>query len=248
MPIAGYLAVKMLSKNAVIMPRKYFFDSVATIKKNGKISTDTIWHKVKNIKFTNQLGTQVSLDDLKGKVIVLNFFFTSCPSICPGLTRNMKRLQDSYKKNDNIVQFISVSVDPERDSVPKLRAYADRYNANHDSWWFVTGDKKEIYNFALKEIKASIADVNVDTAFVHTENFFMLDTNRIVRGWYNGFDTLKLAQLAKDIPTVMLERDKKSPSIFREFIPILPVIFIGIALVMITMGFLNKSRNKKFNY
>ena len=248
MPIAGYLAVKMLSKNAVIMPRKYFFDSVATIEKNGKISTDTIWHKVKNIKFTNQLGTQVSLDDLKGKVIVLNFFFTSCPSICPGLTRNMKRLQDSYKKNDNIVQFISVSVDPERDSVPKLRAFADRYNANHDSWWFVTGDKKEIYDFALKEIKASIADVNVDTAFVHTENFFMLDTNRIVRGWYNGFDTLKLAQLAKDIPTVMLERDKKSPSIFREFIPILPVIFIGIALVMITMGFLNKSRNKKFNY
>ena len=230
------------------MPRKYFFDSVATIEKNGKISTDTIWHKVKNIKFTNQLGTQVSLDDLKGKVIVLNFFFTSCPSICPGLTRNMKRLQDSYKKNDNIVQFISVSVDPERDSVPKLRAFADRYNANHDSWWFVTGDKKEIYDFALKEIKASIADVNVDTAFVHTENFFMLDTNRIVRGWYNGFDTLKLAQLAKDIPTVMLERDKKSPSIFREFIPILPVIFIGIALVMITMGFLNKSRNKKFNY
>ena len=230
------------------MPRKYFYDSVATIEKNGKISTDTIWHQAKNIQFTNQLGKQVSLDDLKGKVIVLNFFFTSCPSICPGLARNMKRLQDSYKKNDNIVQFISISVDPERDSVPRLRAFADRYNANHDSWWFVTGAKKDIYDFAIKEIKASIADVNVDTAFVHTENFFMLDTNRIVRGWYNGFDTIKLAQLAKDIPTVMLERDKKSPSIFREFIPILPVIFIAIAIMMIIMGFLNKNRNKKFNY
>ena len=248
MPIAGYLSVKILSKNAVLMPRKYFYDTVAKVEKNGKLKDDTIWHKVKNIKFTNQLGKQVSLDDLKGKVIVLDFFFTSCPSICPGLARNMKRLQDSYKKNDNIVQFISISVDPERDSVPRLRAFADKYEANHDSWWFVTGDKKEIYDFALKDIKASIADANVDTAFIHTENFFLLDTNRVVRGWYNGFDTAKLAKLAKDIPTIMLERDKKSPSIFRKFIPLLPVIFIGIALMMVTMGFLNKNRNKKYNY
>ena len=248
MPIAGYLSVKILSKNAVVMPRKYFYDTVATVEKNGKLKDDTIWHQAKSIKFTNQLGKQVSFDDLKGKVIVLDFFFTSCPSICPGLARNMKRLQDSYKKNDKIVQFISISVDPERDSVPRLRAFADRYEANHDSWWFVTGDKKEIYDFALKDIKASIADANVDTAFIHTENFFLLDTNRVVRGWYNGFDTTKLAKLAKDIPTIMLERDKKSPSIFRKFIPLLPIIFIGIALMMVTMGFLNKNRNKKYNY
>lgn len=248
MPIMGYLFVKVLSKDAVTMPRKYFFDSVATTSSNGKIKTDTIWHEVKNMEFTNQLGKKVSLNDLKGKIIVLDFFFTSCPTICPGLTRNMKRLQDSYKKNDKIVQFISVSIDPERDSVPRLRAYADRYNANHDSWWFVTGNKEEIYNFALKEIKASIADVNVDTAFVHTENFFLLDTNRVVRGWYNGFDTVKLAKLAKDIPTVMLEKGKNSKSIFRKFIPILPIIFIGIAFMLVVMGILNKNKNKKYEY
>jgi protein SCO1 len=248
MPIVGYLFVKVLSKDAVTMPRKYFFDSVATTSNNGKIKTDTIWHEAKNIEFTNQLGKKVSLNDLKGKIIVLDFFFTSCPSICPGLARNMKRLQDSFKKNDSIVQFISISVDPVRDSVPRLRAYADRLKVNHDSWWFVTGNKEEIYNFALKEIKANIADVNVDTAFVHTENFFLLDTNRVVRGWYNGFDTVKLAKLAKDIPTVMLEKGKNSKSIFRKFIPLLPIIFIGIAIVFITMSFLNKNKNKKFDY
>lgn len=248
MPIMGYLFVKVLSKDAVTMPRKYFFDSVATTSSNGKIKTDTIWHQAKNIEFTNQLGKKVSLDDLKGKIIVLNFFFTSCPSICPGLTRNMKRLQDSYKKNDKIVQFISVSVDPVRDSATRLRAYADKFKVNHDTWWFVTGNKEEIYNFALKEIRASIADVNVDTAFVHTENFFLLDTNRVVRGWYNGFDTVKLAKLAKDIPTVMLEKGKNSKSIFRKFIPLLPIIFIGIAIVIITMTYLNKNKNKKFSY
>lgn len=248
MPIVGYLFVKILSKDAVIMPRKYFYDSVSTTSENGKIKTDTIWHEVKNMEFTNQLGKKVSLNDLHGKIIVLDFFFTSCPSICPGLARNMKRLQDSYKQNDSIVQFISVSVDPVRDSVPRLRAFADKFKANHDSWWFVTGNKDSIYNFALKEIKASIADVNVDTAFVHTENFFLLDTNRVVRGWYNGFDTVKLAQLARDIPTVMLEKGKKSRSIFREFIPLLPIIFIGIAIVLFSMRFLSKNKNKKFDY
>jgi protein SCO1 len=185
---------------------------------------------------------------LKGKIIVVDFFFTSCPTICPGLARNMKRLQDSYKKNDNIVQFLSISIDPERDSVPRLRAFADRYNANHDSWWFVTGNKKEIYDFAIKEMKANVADVGADTAFPHTENFFLLDTNRVVRGWYNGFDTTKLAKLASDIPTVMLERNRKTPSIFREFIPILPVIFVGIAILMLVMGFLNKNRKQKLPY
>jgi protein SCO1/2 len=97
----------------------------------------------------------------------------------------------------------------------------------------------------LQEIKASIADSEVDTAFIHTENFFLLDSNRIVRGWYNGFDTARQAELVRDIPTLMLERDKKSPSIFREFIPYLPVIFIGIGMVIILMNILNRNRKKQ---
>lgn len=245
LPLTGYWLVKYFSKDAVFIPHHYFFDSVTVIEKNGKKISDTVWHPVKNISFTNQLGKEVSLDDLKGKVIVLNFFFSRCPSICPGLARSMKKLQDSFVKNDSIVQFISISVDPEHDSVPQLRIFADRFNVNHDTWWFVTGNKKEIYDFALQEIKASVADIEVDTAFIHTENFFLLDSNRIVRGWYNGFDTARQAELVRDIPTLMLERDKKSPSIFREFIPYLPVIFIGIAMVIIVMNLLNRNRKKQ---
>lgn len=227
------------------MPHHYFYDDVKTTEKNGRISTDTIWHHVKSIPFTNQLGQKVSFDDLRGKIIVLDFFFTRCPTICPGLARSMKKLQDSFVKNDSIVQFVSISVDPEHDSVPQLRKFADRYNANHDTWWFVTGDKKQIYDFALQEIKASIADAEVDTAFIHTENFFLLDTNRIVRGWYNGFDKAKQEELVRDIPTLMLERDKKSPSILRGFIPYLPVIFIGIGIVIVVMSFIERNRKKQ---
>ncbi len=245
LPLISYWLVKVLSKDAVHMPHRYFYDSVAIKEKNGKTTSDTIWHQVKNISFTNQLGKKVSLDDLHGKILVINFFFTKCPSICPGLAKNMKKLQDSFVKNADIVQFITISVDPENDSVPALRKFADRFNVNHDSWWFVTGDKAEIYDFALKELKASVADSNVDTAFIHTENFFLLDSNRVVRGWYNGFDTAKQSMLAMDIPTLMLEKDKKSPSILREFIPYLPVIFIGIGLTILVVSMLNRFKKDR---
>jgi protein SCO1/2 len=157
----------------------------------------------------------------------------------------MKRLQDSFLKNDSIVQFISISIDPAHDSVPQLRAFADRYNANHDSWWFVTGDKKEIYDFALNELKAGLADKDVDSSFIHTENFFLLDSSFIVRGWYNGFDTVKQARLVQDIPLLMLEKDRKAPSVFRDFIPILPMIFIAIGIVFVIVLIFNRQKNKQ---
>ncbi len=210
LPTTSYLLVKYYGQRDTHMPQRYFFDSVAVVEKNGKTSFDTVWHHVRNISFTNQLGKKVSLYDLKGKIIVLDFFFTRCPTFCPGMARAMKRLQDSFKMNDTtIVQFISVSVDPQHDSVPQLRKFADRFKADHDSWWFVTGEKSDIYDFALHEIKASVADVNIDTAFIHTQDFFLLDREHIIRGWYNGFDSVMQAKLVRDIPLLMLEKDRK---------------------------------------
>jgi protein SCO1/2 len=217
LPLAGYYIVKYYGESATQMPHRYFFDSVVTSNNNGKLTVDTIWHQASNISLTNQLGKQVTFDDLKGKILVIDFFFTRCPSICPKMAKAMKRLQSSFiNSNDSIVQFISVSIDPEHDSVKQLRNFANRYTSNHDSWWFVTGNKKEIYDFALHEIKANIADVNIDTAFIHTENFFLLDKNRVVRGWYDGLDTVAQAKLVRDIPLLMLEKNKKKT--FKEFL------------------------------
>lgn len=244
LPFGSYWAVNYFSKTAVVMPARYFSDSVLTKESGGKIIKDTLWHKVKGPLFQNQFGDTVRLSDIHNKVIVINFFFSRCPSICPGLTKNMKRLQESFKNSDTIIQFISVSVDPKHDSFPAIRKFANRFGVNHDNWWFLTGDKKEIYDFSLQEIKAGIADTEVDSAFIHTENFFLLDTNHVVRGWYNGFDEKELSKLAKDIPLLMLEKDKTSPSIFRSFIPILPLIFIGIAIVFALVVYLQKSKIK----
>ena len=216
LPLTGYLLVSYYSNRDVKIPPRYFYDSVIVKDKGGKSTYDTLWHSVKNLNFTNQLGQQVSLDDLKGKVIVLDFFFTRCPTICPQLGVAMKRLQRSFPNNDSIVQFVSISVDPKHDSVGQLRKWAEKFDVNPDSWWLLTGDRDSIYKFALEEIKASVADVNVDTAFVHTENFFLLDKHRVIRGWYNGLDTVAQKRLVRDIPLLMLEKDQKRT--FKEFL------------------------------
>lgn len=215
LPVVSYILVRYYSIRDVQMPHRYFYDSV-NIEKSGKTTDDTAWHHVSNTQFTNQFGKKVSFDDLRGKIIVLDFFFTRCPTICPQLAKAMKRLQNSFANNDSIVQFVSVTVDPMHDSVAQLRKWAEKYSVNPDSWWLLTGNRDSIYHFAINEIKANIADVNVDTAFVHTENFFLLDKERIVRGWYNGFDSTAQKKLVRDIPLLMLEKDRKKT--FKEFI------------------------------
>jgi protein SCO1 len=215
-PLVSYLFVKYYSTQAVQMPHRYFYDSVAVVEKKGKISIDTIWHNVKNISFTNQLGDRGSLYDFRGKIIVIDFFFTRCPAQCPQMTRAMKRLQNSFKQNDTIVQFLSISVDPEHDSAKQLKKFADKFNVDPGSWWLASGNKKETYDFAFNELKASVADVNIDTAFIHTDYFFLLDKEKIVRGWYGGLDSVMQAKLVRDIPLLMLEKDRKKT--FGEFL------------------------------
>jgi len=217
-PAISYLLVKFYSDRAVKMPQRYFYDSVTVNEKKGKTIYDTAWHHVKNISFTNQLGHQVSLHDIKGKVIVLDFFFTRCPVTCPNMTKAMKRLQNSFKKKNDtsFVQFISVSVDPLHDSVLQLKKFADKFNVNPDNWWLATGNKKEIYDFAFQEIKAGIADTEVDTGFIHTQKFFLIDREKIIRGFYDGLDSTAQQRLVRDIPLLMLEKERKKT--FGEFL------------------------------
>lgn len=217
-PIGSYLYVNSLSKKAVTMPKRYFFDTVLSVTKDGKTFPDTVWHKIKPFTLTNQFGKKVSFDDLKGKVIIANFIFTSCPSICPTLTRNMKKLQDAFIKTDTIVRFISFTVDPVRDNAEKLKAFGDKFLINHDTWWMLTGTKNEIYDIALNEFKANIAQQDgVDSNFIHTDKFFLVDKERVLRGWYDGLDSVRLDEIIKDVVLLNMERDKKKKrNLFRK--------------------------------
>ena len=218
LPVGTYLWVSNLSKDAVLMPKRYFYDSVGTATVRGKTVPDTLWHRIRPFRLQNQLGDTVGLENLEGRIIIADFFFTSCPSICPKLTRNMKKLQDAFVKTDSMVRFVSFTVDPERDSVARLKAYGDRYAINHDTWWMLTGPKSEIYDIALKEFKANIAqEEGLDTNFIHTDKFFLLDKDRVVRGWYSGLDSAHLDRLIRDVVMLNMERDKKKKrNLFRK--------------------------------
>lgn len=239
----------------VAMPGRYFPDSVVTKMKDGKQITDTVWHKVENITLQNQLGQTVSLDQLKGKVIIIDFFFTHCGSICPILTRNMRHLQDGLKLKDNMkgidttfVQFLSLTVDPAHDSVPVIKKYADKYGVNSDVWWMLTGPKKTIYDFALNELKLGLQDsVSVDSNFVHTDYIALLDKDRVIRGYYHGTDTAAVARLADDLVFIMLEKDKKKkPAIFNELGGLM--VPIGAVLLLTVIGVVYFSRKQKNEY
>ena len=225
-PLSCYLVIKWISDETIDMPRRYFSDTTITKTVDGKTTTDTIWHKAANIKLVNQLGDSVSLYDIQNRMIVVDFFFTHCPSICPVMTKNMAKLQQSFAHltdgrriiDSSVVRFLSFSIDPERDSFPVLKKYADKFGVNHDNWWMLTGPKKEIYDFALNELKLGLQDgEGVDTAFIHSQKFILLDREYVVRGYYDGLDTLSLAHLAKDIGLLMMERDKKKKrNLFRK--------------------------------
>lgn len=218
LPIASYLFVSNLSKDAIKMPRRYFYDTVVVKMEKGKKINDTVWHKVRPFKLKNQFGKEVGLEDWGGKIIIADFFFTSCPSICPKLTRNMKKLQTAFKKTDSLVRFVSFTIDPTRDTVQALKAYGDKFGIDHDTWFMLTGDKNELYDIALNEFKASIAsNGNIDTGFIHTDRFFLLDRDRVVRGWYSGLDSVNLDKLIKDVVLLNMERDKKKKrNLFRK--------------------------------
>lgn len=236
------------------MPKRFFYDSTIEKVVDGKRVTDTLWHRVSNIKLINQLGKTVELDSIHNKVLVVDFFFTHCPSICPGMTKGMKRLQTMMHSTDPrkiidtpLVQFLSLSIDPERDSATALKAYADKYAIDPDSWWLLTGDKQMIYDFGIREMKLGVIDGNgVDTLFEHSSKFVLLDKDRIVRGYYNGLDTMQLLKLSQDIVFLSLEKDRKKPSaIFIELKKLWPIFSIVVVAVIVFMFIGGRRTSKK---
>jgi len=144
-------------------------------------------HTIPAFKFTNQDGKSITNKTYKDKIYVADFFFTSCPGICPRLAKNMVKLQEIFKDDDEVM-FLSHSVTPEQDSVTVLKEYGIKNNVNSKKWNLVTGDKTEIYNIAREGYFADEDFVKTqdEDAFIHTENFVLIDKKGRIRGVYNG--------------------------------------------------------------
>lgn len=143
-------------------------------------------HTIADFKFTNQNGKTVTQKDYEGKIYVADFFFTTCPTICPKMTDNMAWLQSQIKNNPKVM-LLSHSVTPDIDSVPVLKKYALEKGVIDSKWNLVTGDKKDIYRIARKSYLA-VKTGNPEELYdmVHTENFILVDAKRRVRGFYDG--------------------------------------------------------------
>ena len=244
LPLAAYFIVKRKSETAVTMPRHYLPDSVVVVTKKGKRVNDTAWHQLADFSLTNQEGKPVSWDSLKGKIIIADFFFTHCPTICPQMTLNMKRMAESIHNGQRVgdrtnkqVRFLSFSIDPERDSVERLKYWADKFQIDPEQWWLLTGDKKVIYGMVIDEMKVGLVDgKGIDTNFIHSDRFVLIDSNRHVRGYYSGLDEIALAKLSNDLVLLTMEKDPKSKSFFDGKLQLVAVVFLltilGVGLLL----------------
>ena len=157
------------------------------------------YHKIADFSLTNQNGKVISQENYKDKIYVADFFFTTCQTICPVMTKNMAEVQKQFISDPEIL-LLSHTVTPEIDTVEQLKRYAIDKGVLDDKWNLVTGSKKEIYDLARKSYMAVKADpLTTDYGMIHTENFMLIDKERQVRGFYDGTNPEDIKLLIKDI-------------------------------------------------
>ncbi|MDC3133637.1 SCO family protein [Bacteroidota bacterium] len=161
-------------------------------------------HCISNFELLDQLNHRVTKKIMTNKIVVTNFFFVSCPSICPKMTQNLLTIHNQYKE-DNKILILSHTVWPEVDKVNVLFKYAEKYKIDYENWRFLTGDKIELYRLARQDylVVPDINDSNFqhgsEADFIHTENIVLLDQKQRIRGYYDGTDPLEMNRLLEDI-------------------------------------------------
>lgn len=163
-------------------------------------------HRIADFKLVNQNGDTITLQNLEGKIYVADFFFTTCPTICPKMSDQMHRVYKKYLNNPDVL-ILSHTVMPEVDSVLVLKSYADKYAANADKWMFLTGPKEDIYQLARKSYFAVISEGDGGVSdFIHTENFVLVDKQKRIRGFYDGTSKKDVDRLIKEIGYLLKEK------------------------------------------
>ncbi len=157
------------------------------------------YHTIAPFSLTNQNGKKVTQEDYRDKIYIADFFFTTCPTICPIMTTNMAGIQEQIK-DDRDVLLLSHSVTPELDSVAQLKKYALEKGVMDHKWNLVTGPKKEIYELARKSYLAVKTDGDGGPYdMIHTENFILVDKEKRIRGFYDGTKTEDMEKLMEDL-------------------------------------------------
>jgi len=170
---------------------------------NEKLVDSTVihvskYHKISDFELINQNGQKITQEFYNNKIYVADFFFTTCQDICPTMTKNMYKLQEELK-DDNDILFLSHTVIPEIDTVQQLKKYSIKNGVDDSKWNLVTGDKKQIYDLARKSYLAVEDTEYGEFDMIHTENFMLIDKERQIRGFYDGTNDEEIQQLIYDI-------------------------------------------------
>ena len=198
--ILFYNALKVDNKLPIYQPAMVNYELV-----DNSIQHIKKYHKIAPFTLINQNGEIISEKVFQNKIYVADFFFTTCPSICPKMTENMGLVQKAIK-DDSQIQLVSFSVTPKIDSVAQLKRYAIEKGVLDSKWNLLTGDKKMIYNLARKSFLAAKNHGDGGPQdMIHTENFVLVDPDKRIRGFYDGTNTLAMETLLLDIKTLQKE-------------------------------------------
>jgi len=190
-PMLAYAVVTVLQSEYEKLP---VYNSTLNTNKEDKTP-----HFIQSFGLINQDAKSFSDADVNNKIYVADFFFTSCLSVCPKMTNNLKLVQDAFKSDDN-VEIISLTVDPETDTAQRLKWYADYFNINTNKWNFLTGDKNEIYKLARESFYVSAGNVDGGANdFIHSDKLVLIDKEKQIRGYYTGTEKNDVEKLIHDI-------------------------------------------------
>lgn len=196
-----------------------FFQTLDYVGEKKTLSDGEVsYYKIPHFRYTTQDDTSFTRRDLNEKITLVNFFFTSCPSICPAMNYNVQQVQERFKGYEDF-QIVSFSVDPEHDSVEVLKTYEKEIGAIPGLWYFLTGDKEEIYKTATTFFLSAMEDSLAEGGFLHSENLVLVDwegrirsgkdDNNNVKGVYNGLSPDEIKTLKEDIKVLIAEFEKE---------------------------------------
>lgn len=195
-PVVGYLLLRSGTNH---------FKPLPIYGERYEEAGDTVYHTIGDFSFTNQYGEEVSSKTVAGKVKIVDFFFVDCKTICPKMSSQLQRVQKKIKTVDDVI-ILSHTVNPENDSVPVLKRYADEYGAMKNKWHLLTGDKKELYRIAREGylVNALQGDGGPDD-FIHTELFVLVDDKNRIRGFYDGTSAGAVDTLIDELKVLLKE-------------------------------------------
>jgi protein SCO1 len=178
--------------------------TITSHEENGALIADTIFPTIPAFSFTNQDGKQVNDSTFNGSIYVADFFFTTCPTICPKMKAELLRVYEAFK-NEPRVKILSHTIDPEHDSVAVLSEYASRLQVSSEKWNFVTGDKDSIYTIAEYYLCSAEEAPGEPGGYIHSGALVLIDHQKHIRGMYDGTKPEEVDLLIKDIPILLRE-------------------------------------------